>query len=153
LVLAESCTAGLVPALLASVPGISDYLCGSMVAYRAECKRDWLGIDPDEIEQHSAVSPAVSRQLATTVLQRTPIADYSAAVTGHLGPDAPPALDGRIFIAVARRHDGRVELHDEADFQLVAAERTARQLEAAQLVLRTLIKTVSADSSTQADKT
>ena len=103
LVFAESCTAGLLPALLAAVPGISDYLCGSMVTYRAECKRDWLGVGSELIQQHSAVSPAVTRQMATAVLQRTPIADYSAAVTGHLGPDAPPRLDGRIFIAVAGR--------------------------------------------------
>lgn len=146
LVFAESCTAGLVPALLAAVPGVSKYLCGSMVTYRAECKRDWLGIEPELIEQYSAVSPAVSRQMATAILQRTPKADYGAAVTGHLGPDAPPTLDGRVFIAVAARQGGRIELLDEADLQLIAAERTARQLEAARLVMQTLTRIIESGS-------
>ena len=42
-VFAESCTAGMVSATLAAVPGISDYLCGSMVTYRPEIKENWLG--------------------------------------------------------------------------------------------------------------
>lgn len=141
-VFAESCTAGLVAARLAAVPGISDHLCGSMVTYRAECKQDWLGIARQTIEQHSTVHPLITRQMAIGVLERTATADYSAAVTGHLGPDAPPALDGRIYIAIARRIDGGIVLCHEADFQLVAATRTARQDEAARLVLQTLAHSV-----------
>ncbi len=130
----------MVSALLAAVPGISDYLCGSMVAYRAECKQDWLGIPSHVIQQYSTVDPRVSQQMATAVLQRTPTADYSAAVTGHLGPDAPRSLDGRIYVAVAKRVDRNIQLCDEADYQLVATDRTARQFEASCLVLQTLAR-------------
>ena len=45
LVLAESCTGGLICATLATIPGISQWLCGSSVVYRETTKRDWLGID------------------------------------------------------------------------------------------------------------
>ncbi len=90
-VFAESCTAGLASALLASVPGISQFLCGSLVTYRAECKQDWLGISDEILQRHSAVSPIVSQQMALAALQRTSAADYGAAVTGHLGPEVPQA--------------------------------------------------------------
>jgi nicotinamide mononucleotide (NMN) deamidase PncC len=51
--------------------------------------------------------------MAVGVLERTPEADLAASVTGHLGPDAPAALDGVIYVGVARRDpassDVRVE--------------------------------------------
>ncbi len=43
IVFAESCTAGLVSATLARVPGVSAYLCGSAVTYRDEVKTAWVG--------------------------------------------------------------------------------------------------------------
>jgi nicotinamide mononucleotide (NMN) deamidase PncC len=41
--------------------------------------------------------------MARKVLARTPEADIAASVTGHLGPNAPPALDGLVFIGIAIR--------------------------------------------------
>src|SRR5688572_6217587 len=100
LVLAESCTGGLVAATLARVPGISEHLCGSAVVYRAATKSAWLGIDPRLLHDPAIgpVSAEVTRELALAVLEQTPEADLSAGVTGHLGPDAPPALDGVVYI-------------------------------------------------------
>lgn len=143
-VFAESCTAGLVSAMLAAVPGISQFLCGSLVTYRAECKQRWLGIPADVIESYSTVGPAISRRMAVAALERTPTADYSGAITGYLGPDAPPDLDGRVFVAIAGRNSGAMEVLREADPQLIAAERTARQDEAARLVLQTMAAVVEA---------
>jgi nicotinamide-nucleotide amidase len=107
LVLAESCTAGLVAAELGQIPGISEFLCGSMVVYRTETKREWLGIDASTLNDPTKgpVSPETSVALATAVLDRTPEATLAAAITGHLGPASPIELDGRIYCAFARRID------------------------------------------------
>ncbi|MCA9159342.1 MAG: CinA family protein, partial [Planctomycetales bacterium] len=48
LVLVESCTAGRVAATLGELPGISQWLCGSLVVYRNASKSAWLGV-PDSL--------------------------------------------------------------------------------------------------------
>jgi len=105
LVLVESCTAGLVAAKLGQIPGISEFLCGSMVVYRTLTKAAWLGISQDLLfdSDIGPVSAQVTIALAEAVLIQTPEATISAAITGHLGPGAPPSLDGQLFFAVARR--------------------------------------------------
>jgi nicotinamide mononucleotide (NMN) deamidase PncC len=54
------------------------------------------------------VSREVAEQMAVRVLAKTPEADLAAAVTGHLGPNAPARLDGLVFAAVAWRTAPRV---------------------------------------------
>ena len=105
LVLAESCTAGLVAAELGQIPGISEFLCGSMVVYRTLTKAAWLGISHDLLfdPDIGPVSGQVTMALAEAVLIQTPEATISAAITGHLGPGSPPSQDGQLFFAVARR--------------------------------------------------
>lgn len=139
-VFAESCTAGLVAAALAAVPGISQNLCGSMVTYREPIKTAWLGIDAGLLEQCSAVSRPVTDAMAAAVLDRTVEATWSAAITGHLGPGAPAPLDGQVFIAVARREPPRrlPQVVAQAAVRLRSSTRRDRQAEAAALVLETL---------------
>ena len=137
-VFAESCTAGMVSATLAAVPGISDYLCGSMVTYRPEIKENWLGVDHELLVEHSAERDAVTRRMAEAVLERTSAAQLAAAITGHLGPAAPDDLDGVVFIAVAMRQaDGRVVVESTRQ-KLKSHERVERQREASRMVLSRL---------------
>jgi PncC family amidohydrolase len=138
-VFAESCTAGLVSATLAHVPGISEHLCGSAVTYRQATKQQWLGIDHHVLADNSAESQIVTELMATQVLSKTPEADYSAAITGHLGPHAPHTKDGVVFVAIGRRIDQQIFLDDSARFQLNSRERVARQLEATVLVFNRLL--------------
>lgn len=105
LVLVESCTAGRVAATLGELPGISQWLCGSLVVYRNASKSAWLGV-PDSLlddPQQGPVSASASRWLARAALERTPEANLAVAVTGDIGPHAPPATDGCIFLAAATR--------------------------------------------------
>ena len=88
MVFAESCTAGLAAGILAQVPGISKWLAGSSVTYMEEVKAGWLGIDPELIARHTAVSSEVTEAMASSVLQRTGAADFAVAITGHLEPGA-----------------------------------------------------------------
>ena len=102
-VFAESCTGGLVAGALTRVPGISEYHCGGMVVYRNATKQAYLGISKKLLENPGPVSAEVAIEMATRVLDLTREADVAAAVTGHLGPGAPPEFDGVIFFAIALR--------------------------------------------------
>jgi len=86
LALAESCTGGTIAQLITSVPGSSAYFIGSVVAYSNEIKQEMLGVDPDDIEKHGAVSREVVEQMAEGVRKRFG-ADYSIATSGIAGPD------------------------------------------------------------------
>ncbi len=103
LVIAESCTGGLVATLLTSLPGISDFFCGSAVVYRWDTKMKWLGVLPETLEKYTDVSCETAGEMALGVLKQTPEASVAASITGHLGPNAPPHQDGLICIAVAHR--------------------------------------------------
>lgn len=102
-VFAESCTGGLVSATLAQIPGISEHHCGGMVVYRNDTKHVYLGITDRVLRSPGPVSEKVARLMAERVLEATPEADVSAAVTGHLGPNAPREMDGLVYIAVVHR--------------------------------------------------
>ena len=137
LVLAESCTGGMVSAELAKVPGVSQWFCGSAVTYREATKTSWLAVDTSAIAQHTAVSAVVASQMAAGVLERTPEADIAASVTGHFGPSAPPGFDGLAFIATARREGESVDIEVQRH-RLDATDRSARQREATHRVLAAL---------------
>jgi nicotinamide mononucleotide (NMN) deamidase PncC len=74
-----------------------------MVVYRNRTKSDYLGIPEALLDQPGPVSPEVTELLARAVLEKTPEADVAVAVTGHLGPQAPPELDGRAFVSLVWR--------------------------------------------------
>ncbi len=135
IVFAESATAGLVAATLAQVPGISQFLCGSAVTYQESCKHSWLNIDEGLIEKHSAVSPQVTRAMARSVLQTTPAADFSVAITGHLEPQSD---NGPIaYVVIGYRNDDQVLCRNPVCFELKSHTRINRQWEAAGAVLET----------------
>lgn len=136
IVLAESCTGGLISAELAKVPGVSDWLCGSAVTYRCQTKVEWLGVRAEDIDRHTAVSSQVASQMASGVLKKTSEASLSAAITGHFGPGAPEGFDGVVFIGVAMRDSSGVVTATVTRHQLVQEQREERQAEAAELVLQ-----------------
>ncbi len=138
LVLAESCTGGMVSAILAQIPGISQWLCGSAVTYRSQTKTSWLSIPDSTINQYTAESPEITQAMCEQVLRITPEATVAAAVTGHLGPNAPDDLDGIIFIAVARRINDQIVHVTCLKRQLSETERVARQIEASRMVVKIL---------------
>jgi len=158
IVFAESCTAGLIAATLSRIPGISEHLCGSAVVYRNGTKTAWLDVSADDLANESIgpVSEDVATAMATGVLEHTPEAHVAAAVTGHLGPDAPVNLDGVIVVGIARRQPRtssisikqvvRQRLTTEAPTaESGQSLREARQHAAALFVLQTV--TTSLDAS------
>lgn len=144
-VFAESCTAGLAAATLATVPGISAYLCGSAVTYREQTKQDWLRVSAEDLARFTAVSEPVARQMAVGVLENTVEADVSAAITGHLGPDAPEELDGVVYVAVAQRQQQTVRVTSVQRVVLETLTRSERQREATGVLLNCLKSSILAD--------
>lgn len=139
IVLAESCTCGLAAAALGRVPGISQFFCGSSVTYRAPTKTAWLDVPAAMWQQYTAESPVVAETMAWQILQRTPEAQWSAAITGHLGPGAPRDpqghdLTGTVHLAVARRDGETCRLLWSRSCQLAPEFSTRAQLQGAAAV-------------------
>jgi nicotinamide-nucleotide amidase len=109
---AESCTGGLIAAVLTEVPGSSDVFERGFVTYSNAAKTEMLAVPAELIGQHGAVSEAVARAMASGVLAHSH-ADLAIAVTGIAGPGGGTAQKpvGLVHIAGARR-DGDV-LHRE----------------------------------------
>jgi nicotinamide-nucleotide amidase len=115
LVTAESCTGGLIAALLTDIPGSSDVVERGYVTYSNAAKSEVLGVPANLIADHGAVSADVARAMAQGALKNSR-ADIAIAVTGVAGPgggtDEKPV--GLVHIAVARR--GHQARHVECRF-------------------------------------
>lgn len=82
---AESCTGGLLLQRMTAIPGSSAYVRGGVVAYSNELKTSLLGVDPDLLARHGAVSEAVAAAMVDAIRERT-LADVCVAITGIAGP-------------------------------------------------------------------
>lgn len=120
---AESCTGGLVAERITSVPGSSDYFRGGFLVYTNEMKTSLLGVDPDLIAAHTAVSEPVARAMAELARERTR-STYALSVTGYAGPEGDPP--GLVFIGLATPRETavrRIDLHgDRARVRIFAAQ-------------------------------
>lgn len=82
---AESCTGGLIAGLLTAIGGSSDVVDGGAVTYSNAAKTRMLGVPPEMIAVHGAVSEAVARAMAEGARDRATV-DLAIAVTGVAGP-------------------------------------------------------------------
>ena len=99
---AESCTGGLIGHKITSVPGSSNYFSGGVIAYSNALKEKLLGVDPELLARHGAVSSAVAKAMAAGIRSRTN-ADIGLSVTGIAGPTGgtPEKPVGTVFIGLA----------------------------------------------------
>ncbi len=136
IVFAESCTAGLLSAAIASIVGASDTLCGSAVTYRPKLKRSWLHVKQSTIKTFTTESIEVAQEMAIGVLRQCREADWSVAVVGHMGPNSPVDKDGHIDICIARRtKKGKLKGKDVLHYQCHSKDRAGRLQEATEAVL------------------
>jgi nicotinamide-nucleotide amidase len=109
---AESCTGGLIAALLTEIPGSSDVVERGFVTYSNAAKTELLGVPADLIAVHGAVSEPVARAMAEGALAHSH-ADLAVSVTGVAGPGGGTAAKpvGLVHLGLARR--GSPTLHQE----------------------------------------
>jgi nicotinamide-nucleotide amidase len=129
---AESLTAGMVAAELATVPGASGTLRGGVVSYQSRIKTAVLGVDAGLLEREGAVTEAVACQMADGA-RRVLQADIAVSTTGVAGPEPHGGRDvGTVWIGVASPDGTRaVEYRFEGDrarIRRLACEAAIEQL-------------------------
>jgi nicotinamide-nucleotide amidase len=82
---AESCTGGMVSSAITDISGSSTWFERGFVTYSNQAKTDMIGVPPELIDKHGAVSEAVARAMAEGAL-RNSRAQLSLAITGVAGP-------------------------------------------------------------------
>ncbi|MGY6411923.1 MAG: CinA family protein [Alkalilacustris sp.] len=124
LVLAESCTGGMVAAALTDVPGASNVVERGFVTYSNAAKQELLGVRPGTLATHGAVSEAVAAEMAAGALAASP-ADLAVAITGIAGPGGSEHKpEGRVCFAVARR--GAVPVAETVEFGALGRDGVRR---------------------------
>lgn len=95
---AESCTGGLLAALLTDVEGLSHVFDRGFVVYSDEAKCDLLGIERQLVDNCGAVSREVALAMAKGALARSG-ADVALAITGFAGPGDEKDEEGLVHFA------------------------------------------------------
>jgi nicotinamide-nucleotide amidase len=134
---AESCTGGMVAARLTSVPGSSDAFVGGIVAYSNEVKERELGVSPETLAAHGAVSAETAAEMAAGVRARLG-ADVGISVTGVAGPGGgtPEKPVGLVYIHVETPEASRgTEFNLAQDREYVRRRSTVGALHLARRVL------------------
>lgn len=131
---AESCTGGLVAAALTAIAGSSDVVERGFVTYSNEAKSQLLGVPPETIATHGAVSAETAAAMARGAVVRAPV-DLAISVAGVAGPGGGSAAKqvGLIIFGLARR-DGAWR----AERQVFDGDRAAVRQAALQKALRLL---------------
>ncbi|WP_085502432.1 CinA family protein [Paracoccus sp. J56] len=106
---AESCTGGLIAGRLTDVPGSSDAVDRGFVTYSNAAKIEMLGIRPETLAVHGAVSEEIAAEMAAGALARSQ-AGVAVAVTGIAGPGGSERKpEGRVCFGIADAQGVRTE--------------------------------------------
>jgi len=141
---AESCTGGLVAALLTSIAGSSDVFERGFVTYSNEAKTELLGVSPDILRLHGAVSAEVARAMAEGAVHHSP-AERAISVTGIAGPGGETAGKpvGLVFIGCA----GKTIPTQTSRFEFGPIGRQNIRLAAVTEAIQLLAQTLAAQNS------
>lgn len=111
IVTAESCTGGLVAALLTDIAGSSAVFERGFVTYSNKAKEEMLGVPGDVLADFGAVSEPVARMMAEGALANSR-ANIAVSITGVAGPGGGTRMKpvGTVHLACAR--ENRAVLHE-----------------------------------------
>lgn len=104
LVTAESCTGGWIAKTLTDIPGCSEWFDCGIAAYSYEAKQALLGVRPETLMEHGAVSQETCIEMVSGALIHAG-ASIAVAVTGIAGPTGgtPDKPVGTVWIGWKRR--------------------------------------------------
>jgi nicotinamide-nucleotide amidase len=139
LVVAESCTGGLLANRITNVPGSSEVFLGGVVSYSNALKQSLLGVPAEVLAQYGAVSEPTARAMAEGVRQRLG-GWWGVGITGIAGPGggSPEKPIGLVYIGVSDPDMTVVKR------QLFAGDRQTIKYRATQYALWLLYKGVQA---------
>jgi PncC family amidohydrolase len=108
LVLAESCTGGMIGNRITNIPGSSDYYLGSITAYAYEAKEKILGVNHEALMKFGAVSREIALEMArgarNALAGSFPLENLiGISVTGIAGPGGgmPHKPVGLVYIGMS----------------------------------------------------
>ena len=106
---AESCTGGLIGAALTDVAGSSDVFERGFITYSNDAKVEMLGVRPETLAAHGAVSEEVAAEMASGALAHSR-AMIAVSVTGIAGPGGSEFKpEGRVCFGLATPAGTRTE--------------------------------------------
>lgn len=101
LAVAESLTGGMIAERITSVAGSSDYFAGAFVVYNNQMKQSVLGVPPELIAAHTAVSEEAARAMAEGARKRSG-STYAISTTGEAGPESGSGAPvGTVYLGFA----------------------------------------------------
>ncbi|MEX3556618.1 MAG: CinA family protein [Burkholderia gladioli] len=123
---AESCTGGMIATAITNISGSSGWFERGFVTYSNQAKSEMIGVPPELIERHDAVSEPVARAMAEGAL----------SVTGIAGPGGGSELKpvGTVSFGWSNR------LHTEVETLMFRGDREQIRVQAVTHALRGLLK-------------
>lgn len=112
---AESCTGGLISSRLTDIAGSSAYIKENFVTYANEAKIKHLGVSPQTLEQHGAVSEECAREMAEGLFNKInnseETCDICLATTGIAGPGGATDTKkvGLMYVAVKNKYATKIK--------------------------------------------
>lgn len=101
---AESCTGGMVSAAITDIAGSSAILDRGFVTYTNAAKVQMLGVSPETLDTHGAVSEEVAREMAIGAVSHS-AATIAVAITGIAGPGGSEFKpEGRVCFGITSRN-------------------------------------------------
>ncbi|MBL0392718.1 CinA family protein [Ramlibacter monticola] len=131
---AESCTGGMIAAACTDLGGSSLWFERGFVTYSNEAKQELLGVDPELITRHGAVSEVVARAMAFGAVRHSR-ARVAVAVTGIAGPTGgnPQKPVGTVWFGF------QVDGHLSSETRLFDGDRAAIRAAAVQHALERVL--------------
>ncbi|WP_321917757.1 MULTISPECIES: CinA family protein [unclassified Paraburkholderia] len=131
---AESCTGGMVATAITDISGSSGWFERGFVTYSNQAKTEMIGVPPELIEKHGAVSEPVARAMAEGALSNSR-AQVSLAITGVAGPGGgtPEKPVGMVSFGWSNR------LHTSVETLVFKGDREQIRVQAATHALRGLL--------------
>ena len=131
---AESCTGGMIATAVTDISGSSGWFERGFITYSNQAKTEMIGVPPELIEKHGAVSEPVARAMAEGALTNSR-AQVSLAVTGVAGPGGgtPEKPVGMVSFGWSNR------LHTSVETLVFKGDREQIRVQAAAHALRGLL--------------
>lgn len=139
---AESVTAGLLQAALASAENASEFFEGGITAYNIDQKVKHLGIDKEEGDKCNCVSSKISDQMAIGVC-RLFDCEWGVSITGYATP--VPEAGHRLYAYFAICNNGEIVMSERINLEGKEAEEA--QLEYVNVILEKFEKILVAEST------